>query len=75
MKQILSFFMAWMLSCLSVQDVIIFHGANVIIFEGLEVLFSRVGDVIIFHYVNVIIFDGPDVINFKCVADITIFQV
>ncbi len=37
--------------------------------------FSSLGDVIIFHGVNVIIFDGRDVINFKCVAVITIFQV
>jgi hypothetical protein len=64
-----------MLSFLSVQDVLIFHGAKVIIFKGLDVIISSLGDVIIFHGVNVIILDGPDVINFKCVAVITIFQV
>jgi hypothetical protein len=50
----LSFLKAWMLSFLSVEDVIIFHGVNVIIFEMLS--FLSVQDVIIFHGVNVIIF-------------------
>jgi hypothetical protein len=67
--------MAWMSSFLSVQDVIIFNGANVIILKAWMLSFSSLRDVIIFHGVIVIIFDGPDVINFKCVADITIFQV
>ncbi len=44
----LSFLKAWMLSFSSVEDVIIFHGVNVIIFEVLYV--------IIFHGALSIIF-------------------
>ncbi len=44
-----------MLSFLSVQDVIIFNGVNVIIFEFLDGIFLIVEDVIIFHDVNVMI--------------------
>jgi hypothetical protein len=51
----LSFLKAWMLSFLSVQDVIIFNGVNVIIFEFHYVIFLIVEDVIIFHDVNVMI--------------------
>jgi hypothetical protein len=50
----LSFFKAWMLSFLSVEDVIIFHGINDIIFELLS--FLSVQDVTIFHGVNIVIF-------------------
>jgi hypothetical protein len=55
-----------MLSFVSVQDVIIFHGVNFIFFEGLDVIISSVEDVIIFHGVNVISFELLDVIIFEC---------
>jgi hypothetical protein len=54
-----------MLSFLSVQDVTIFHGVNVIIFEGRMLSFSSEEDVIIFHGVNVFICKGLDVIIFE----------
>jgi hypothetical protein len=55
-----------MLSVSSVEDVIIFHGVNAIIFGDLDVIILIVEDVIIFHGVNVIIFEGLDVIIFEC---------
>jgi hypothetical protein len=38
----LSFLNSWMFSYSSVEDVILFHGANVIIFEGLDVIIFMV---------------------------------
>ncbi len=55
-----------MLSFSSVEDVIIFHGVNVIIFEFLLLSFFSVQDVTIFYGVNVIMFEGLDVIMFEC---------
>jgi hypothetical protein len=52
----LSFFKAWMLSFSSVEDIIVFHGVNVIIFEVLDVIILSVEDVIIFHGALGIIF-------------------
>jgi hypothetical protein len=45
----LLFLKARMLSFSSVEDVIIFHGVNVISFEVLDVIILSVEDVIIFH--------------------------
>jgi hypothetical protein len=58
----------------SVEDVIIFHGVNVIICKGLGVfIFGSVQYVIIFHGVNVIIFEGLDVI-ISSVEDVILFH-
>ena len=56
-----------MIYILSVEDVIIFHGGNVIIFEFLCVIILIAEDVITFHGVNVIIFEGLDVIIFDVI--------
>jgi hypothetical protein len=78
----LSFLKAWMLSFSSVEDVIIFHGVNIIIFKVLDVIIFECKvfyhflwckcyhfeslDVIILYGVNVYIFEGLDVIIFEC---------
>jgi hypothetical protein len=50
-----------MLSFSSVEDVIIFHGVNGIIFEGMDVIIFKCRGCYNFYGVNVIIFEGPNV--------------
>jgi hypothetical protein len=68
-----------MLSFSSVEDVIFFHGVNVIILKAWMLSFSSVGDVIIFGFLDAIFLIVEDVIIFQMlsffgVEDVTIFH-
>jgi hypothetical protein len=55
-----------MLSFSSVEDVNIFHGVNVIIYEVMDVIILVCRGCYLFFSVNVFIFKGLDVIIFEC---------